>query len=149
MSPIIVLLHNTSVLELEVKIFIQDFLVEIRTYGFIKYFQSSRSNAAPDHHTTTTMSTVGEMFFLGNAVSFTSDVTTHNTKFNFCLVSLQNMCPKVLRIISMYWKLFCSLGNLCTPATPGKIQHCFRFSLFVDSECHCVSLETQSLKMAL
>ncbi len=49
--------------------------------------------------------TVGMMFFLLNVVGFTPDVTAHtpSKKFNFCRISPQNICPKVLEIIKIFF----------------------------------------------
>jgi len=51
-------------------------------------------------------------------VGFTPDVTGHTTsiKFNFCLISPQNICPKVLGgNQDMFWQMWddplCSLGS--------------------------------------
>ncbi len=129
--------------------------------------------------------------------------------FNFCLISSQNVCPKVLGIIKIYFgksetsfcvlvsSVFClgtllwmpflpslfliveswtltlieageaciSLDNvvgffydlldessLCfwrnfgRPATPGKVQHCYKFYPFVDNGSGHGLLESQSLR---
>ncbi len=104
---IIVLLHNPSALELEVTnwwpdILLQDFLIECRIHVSINYGKSSRSwscKAAPDHYTTTTMFDCWyDDLFMKCCVGVTPDVTAHtpSKKFNFCLISPQNICPKVL-----------------------------------------------------
>ncbi len=114
---IIVLLHNTSVLELEVtnwrqNILLQDFLIECTIHGSINYGKLSRSwscKAAPDHHTTTTMFDCWSVLFFKCCVGFTSDVTGHtpSKKFNFCCISPQNICPKVLGIIKIFfWQIW-------------------------------------------
>ncbi len=111
---IIVLLHNTSALELEVTnwwpdILLQDFLIECRIHGSINYGKSSRSwscKAAPDHHTTTTMFDCWyDVLFMKCCVGFTPDVTGHipSKKLNFCLISPQNICLKVLGIIDIFF----------------------------------------------
>ncbi len=103
---IIVLLHNPSALELKVTnwrpvILFQDFLIECRIHGSINYGKSSRSwscKAAPEHHTTTTMFDCWyHVLFMKCCVGFTADVMGHtpSKKFNFCLISPQNICPKV------------------------------------------------------
>ncbi len=104
---IIVQLHNPSALELEVTnwrpdILLQDFLIECRIPGSINYGKLSRSwscKAAPDHYTTTTMFDCWyDVLFMKCCVGFTPDVTGHtpSKKFNFCLISPQNICPKFL-----------------------------------------------------
>ncbi len=73
-----------------------------RIHGSINYGKSSRSwscKAAPDHHTTTTMFDCWyDVLFMKCCVGFTPDVTGHTPSkmFNFCLISPQNICPKVL-----------------------------------------------------
>ncbi len=49
--------------------------------------------------------TVGMMFFLWNAVGFAADVTGHapSKKFNLRLISPQNICPKFLGIIKIFF----------------------------------------------
>ncbi len=49
--------------------------------------------------------TVGMMFFLWNAVLIYArcNRTTPSKKFNFCLISPQNICPKVLGIIKIFF----------------------------------------------
>ncbi len=62
--------------------------------------------AAPDHHSTTTMLTVWyDVIFMKCCVGFTPDVTGHtpSKKFNFCLISPQNICPKVLGNIKIFF----------------------------------------------
>ncbi len=52
-----------------------------------------------DHHTTTTMFDCWyDVLFMKCCVGFTPDVTGHapSKKLNFCLISPQNICPKVL-----------------------------------------------------
>ncbi len=111
---IIVLLHNPSALELEVTnwwldILLHDFLIECRIHGSINYGKSSSSwscKAAPDHHTTTTMFDCWyDALFMKCCVGFMPDVTGHirSKKFNFCLISPQNICPKVLGIINIFF----------------------------------------------
>ncbi len=114
MFGIIVLLHNPSALELEVTnwrsdILLQDFLIECRIHGSIIYGKSSRSwscKATPDHRTTTTMFDCWyDVLFMKCCVGFTLDVTGHapSKKFNFCLISPQNICPKFLGIIKIFF----------------------------------------------
>ncbi len=60
----------------------------------------------PDHHTTTTMFDCWyDVLFMKCCVGFTPDVTGHapSKKFNFCLISPQNICPKVLGIIKIFF----------------------------------------------
>ncbi len=77
-------------------------------HGSINYGKSSRSwscKAAPDHHTTTTMFDCWyDVLFMKSCVGFKADVTGHapSKKFNFCLISPQNICPKVLGIIKIF-----------------------------------------------
>ncbi len=107
---IIVLLHNLSALELEVTnwrldILLQDLLIECRIHGSINYGKSSRSSsckAAPDHRTTTTC--WYDVHFMKSCAGYMPDITGHtpSKKFNFCL-SPQNICPKVLGIIKMFF----------------------------------------------
>ncbi len=70
---------------------------------------SSRScEATPDHYTTPPCLTVGMMyFFMKSSVRFMPDVTGHtpSKKFNFCLISPQNICPNVLGIIKIFWQM--------------------------------------------
>ncbi len=105
-------MHNPSVLELEVTnrqpdILLQDFLIEYRIHGSINYGKSSRSwncKAAPYHHTITTMFDCWYgVLFMKSCVGFMPDVTGHtpSKKFNFCRISPQNICPKVLGIIKI------------------------------------------------
>ncbi len=137
----LVLLHNPSALELEVTnwwldILLQDFLIECRIHGSINYGKSSRSwscKAAPDHHTTTTMFDCWyDVLFMKCCVGFTPDVTGHtpSKKFNFCLISPQNICPKVLGIIKIFfWQmwdaLFCSFWSAVAFAL--ELSHGCRF----------------------
>ncbi len=113
MFGIIVLLHNPSVLELDVTnwrldILLQDFLIECRIHGSINYGMLSRSwscKAAPDHHTTTTMFDCWyDVLFMKSCVGFMPDLTGHapSKKFSFCRISPQNICPKVLGIIKIF-----------------------------------------------
>ncbi len=113
MFGIIVLLHNPRALELEVTnwqpdLLLQDFLIKCRIHGSINYGKSSRSwscKAAPDHHTTTTMFDCWyDVLFMKCCVGFTPDVMGHapSKKFNFCSISPQNICPKVLGIIKVF-----------------------------------------------
>ncbi len=109
---IIVLLHNPRVLEVTIwrlDILLRDFLIECRIHGYINYDKWSRSwscKAAPDHHTTTTMFDWWyDVLFMKCCVGFTPDVTGHtpSKKFNFCLISPQNICSKVLGIIKIFF----------------------------------------------
>ncbi len=90
-------------------VLLQDFLIECRIHGSINYGKSSRSwscKAAPDHHTTTSMFDCWyDVLFMKCCVGFTPDVTGHtpSKKFNFCLISPQNICPKVLGIIKIFF----------------------------------------------
>ncbi len=59
-----------------------------------------------DHHTTTTMFDYWyDDLFMKCCVGFTPDVTGHapSKQFNFCLISPQNICPKVLGIIKIFF----------------------------------------------
>ncbi len=49
--------------------------------------------------------TVGMIFFYECCVGFTADVTGHtpSKNFNFCLISPQNICTKVLGIIKIFF----------------------------------------------
>ncbi len=111
---IIALLHNPSALELEVTnwlldILLQDFLLKCRTHDSINYGKSSMPwscKAAPDHHITTTMFDCWyDVLFMKCCVCFTPDVTGHAPckKLNFCCISPQNICLKVLGIIKIYF----------------------------------------------
>ncbi len=75
MFGIIVLLHNSS--ELELKDFLlQDFLIECRIHG--KTYRSWSCKAAPDHHTTATMFDCWhDVLFMKLSFGFTPDVTGH------------------------------------------------------------------------
>ncbi len=90
-------------------VLLQDFLIEWRIHGSINYGKSSRSwscKAAPDHHTTTTMfDCLYDVIFMKCCVGFTPDVTGHtpSKKLNFCLISPQNICPKVSGIIKIFF----------------------------------------------
>ncbi|KAF7641013.1 hypothetical protein LDENG_00000080 [Lucifuga dentata] len=67
--------------------------------------QVLKQQSSPDHHTTTTMFGCRyDVHFLKCCVSFTPDVTgrTPSKTFHFCLVSPQNIFPKVLGIIKMF-----------------------------------------------
>ncbi len=46
-----------------------------------------------------------DVLFMKCCVGFTPDVTGHtpSKKFNFCLISPQNICPKVLGIIKIFF----------------------------------------------
>ncbi len=106
---IIVLLHEPNALGVtnwRPDILLQDFLIECRIQGSINYGKSSRSwscKAAPDHHTTTTMFYCWcDVLFMKCCVGFMPDVTT-SKKFNFSLISPQNICTKVLGIIKIYF----------------------------------------------
>ncbi len=155
--------------------------------------------------------TVGMIFFLWNTVLVsTPDVTGHapSKKLNFCLISPQNIWPKVLGIIEILfgkceaslcvifdqkWLLsspmdavfaqplsYCwimntdlnwgkwglqffrccsgffydlidestlrSWSNCGRRVTPGKVHHCYKFSLFVDNGSYRGSLESQILR---
>ncbi len=88
--------------------FLQDFLIECRIHGSINYDKSSRSwscKAAPDHHTTTTFDCRYDDLFMKCCVGFPSDVTGHtpSKKLNSCRISPQNICPKVLGIIKLFF----------------------------------------------
>ncbi len=122
--------------------------IECRIHGSINYGKSSSRSwsckAAPDHHTTTTMFECWyDFLFMKCCVDFMPDVTGHtpSKKFNFCLISPQNICPKVLDEL-----LLSSWSNFGRPATPGKVHHCSKFSPFVDNGSDCGSLESQSLR---
>ncbi len=73
----------------------------VQNSWFHYYGKSSRSwscKAAPDHHTTTTMFDYWyDVLFMKSFVGFTADVTGHepSKKFNFCLISPQNICPSL------------------------------------------------------
>ncbi len=90
-------------------ILLQDFLIECRIHGSIINGKSSRSwscKAAPDHHTTTTMFDCWyDVLFMKCCDGFTPDVMGHtpSKKFNFCLISPQNICLKVLGIIKIFF----------------------------------------------
>ncbi len=88
-------------------ILLQDFLIECRIHGSINYGKSSMSwSCKADHHTTTTMFDCWyDVPFMKCCVGFTPDVTGHapSKKFNFCLISPQNICPKVLGIIKIFF----------------------------------------------
>ncbi len=93
-------------------ILLQNFLIECRIHGSINYGKSSRSwncKAASDHHTTTTtmFDCWYDVFFMKCCVGFMPDVTGHapSKKLNFCL-SPQNICPKVLGIIKIFWQMW-------------------------------------------
>ncbi len=86
-------------------ILLQDFLYMI--HGPINYGNSSRSSnckAAPGHHNTTTIfDCCYDVLFIKYCVGFIPDVMghAHSKKFNFCLISPQNIFPKALEIIKM------------------------------------------------
>ncbi len=83
-------------------------MIECRIHGSINYGKSSRSwscKAAPDHHTTTTMFDFWyDVLFMKCCVGLTPNVMGHtpSKKFNFCHISPQNICPKVLGIIKIF-----------------------------------------------
>ncbi len=85
---------------------LQDFLIECRIHGSINYGKSSRSwscKAAPDHHTTTTMFDCWyDVLFMQCCVGFTPDSKPFK-KLNFCHISPQNICPKFLGIIKIFF----------------------------------------------
>ncbi len=77
---IIVLLHNPSVLEHEVQPQTITLPLACLTFGMM-------------------------LLFIKCCVDFTPDVTGHalSKKFNFCLISPQNICPKALGIFNIYF----------------------------------------------
>ena len=85
------------------------FLVESRIHGSINYGKSPRSwssKAAPDHHTTTTVFYYWyDVLIVECCVSFTPDGTGPMSfkKFYFWLISPQNLIPKVLGVIKMFF----------------------------------------------
>ncbi len=108
---IFVPLHNPSVLELEVTnwwqdILLHEFLIEWRIHGSINYGKSSRSwIPRPSHYHHHVWLLVWWSFFIKCCVGFTPDVKGHtpSKKFNFCLISPQNISPKVLGIIKIFF----------------------------------------------
>ncbi len=66
---------------------------------------ASRPGPEPDHHTTTTMFDCCYVLFMKFCVGFTPDVTGHkpSKKLNFCRISPQNICPKFLGIIKIFF----------------------------------------------
>ncbi len=100
-----------------------------------------------DHHTTTSMFDCWHDFsFMKCCVVYTSDVTgyTPSKKFNFCLISPQNSCPKVFGIIkiffgkcetSLYVLLVCS--GFCLGTLPWIA---FLYSLFLIVESWTLTL---------
>ncbi len=126
-----------------------DFLKECRIHGSINYGKSSRSwscKAAPDHHTTTTMFDCWyDVLFMKCCVGFMPDVTGHtpSKKFNFCRISPQNICPKVLGIIKIFfWQMWdeplCSFWSAVTLAL--ELSHGCRF--FAQSLSYCWIMNT-------
>ncbi len=81
---------------------------ECRIHGSISYVKSPRPwscKAPPNHHTTTTMFDCWyDVLFMKSCVGFMPDVMGHtpSKKWNVCLISLQNICPKVLEIINIF-----------------------------------------------
>ncbi len=66
----------------------------------------ARRPGPEDHHTTTTMFDYWyDDLFMKYCDGFTPDVTgqTPSKKFNFCHISPQNVCPKVLGIIKIFF----------------------------------------------
>ncbi len=58
-----------------------------------------------DYHTTSTMFDCWyDVLFMKCGVGFMPDVTGHtpSKKFNLCLISPQNICPKVFGIIKIF-----------------------------------------------
>ncbi len=104
MFGIIFLLHKPSVLELEMAGHSPSgFSVEVQNSWFHQLWQVVQVLK------TITLPppcfTVGMMFSMKCCVVFMSDVTgyTPSKKFNFCLISPQNICPKVLGIIKIFF----------------------------------------------
>lgn len=75
-------------------ILLQHFLEDSGILGSINYLVPSITASDHHHGTTTTM--------FEWSVRFTTDVTEPSKKFNFCLVTPQNIFPKVLRIIKVF-----------------------------------------------
>ncbi len=73
--------------------------------------QFLKLQSSPRHHTTTMFDCWYDVLFMKCCVGFTPDVTgyTPSKKFNFCLIGPQNICPKVLGII----KIFFGQTSLC------------------------------------
>ncbi len=123
-------------------ILFQNFLIECTIHGSINYGKSSRSwscKAAPDHHTTTTMFDCWCDFpFMKCCVGFTPDVMGHTPfkKSNSCLISPQNICQKVLGIITIFWAnvrwafvFFLVSSGFCLFALPSPMDAVFAQSL--------------------
>ncbi len=103
---IIVLLHNQSALELEVTngwpdILHKDILIECMAPSIM----ASRLGPEAAKHTTSTMFDYWYDPFMKCCVGFKPDLTghTHSKMFNFCHISPQNICPKVLGIIKIFF----------------------------------------------
>ncbi len=74
---------------------------------------------APDHHTTTSMFDCWyDVLFMKCCVGFMPDVTGHtpSKKFNFCLISPQNICKKYPKSIGDYQDIFWQMWDepLCS-----------------------------------
>ncbi len=117
MFGIIVLLHNPSALELEFhKLMVghspsglSDRVQNSWFHQLWQVIQVLKLQNSPDHHTTTTMFDCWyDVLFMKCCVGFTPDVTGHtpSKNLNFCCISPQNICPKVLGIIKIF------LGNV-------------------------------------
>ncbi len=147
-----VLLQNPSSIQLEVTnrwpdIVLQGFLVDSRIHGSIYHSKSSRSwssKTAPDHHTTTTI------FYCWYSFSemlcyFYTRCDTISKKFNFYLVSLQSIFPKVLGIIKMFsGKTETILCAFCSAAVFVLETGPFLPSLFLTVESWTLTLTDSS-----
>ncbi len=105
-----------------------------------------------------------------SCVGFMPYVTGHtpSKKFNFCLISSQNIWPKVLEIIKIFlakvrqaFVYFLVSSGFCLGTLPWMpflsslfclsdfgdwLHHCSKFSLFVDNGSDRGPLESQSLR---
>ncbi len=90
-------------------ILLQDFLIECRihdSFDVWQVVQVLKIQSRPDHHTNNTIFDCWyDVLFMKCRAGFTSDVTGHtpSKKRNFCLISPQNICPKVLEIIKIFF----------------------------------------------
>ncbi len=89
--------HKLTAWQNVTDILFHEFLLGCRIHGSINYgksFSYWSCKAAPDHHTTTTMFDCWyDVLFIKCVAGFTPDGTGHapSKKFNFCLISPQNM----------------------------------------------------------
>ena len=160
---IVVLLHDPRALEFEgtnwwPDVLLQDLLVNSRIHFSVNHSKLSwswGSKAAPDHHAATTMLYCWHhVLFIKRCAIFMPDVTgcTPSKKFNFWLISPQNVSPKVMRIFKMLfgkcetslcvllWQQWFSPGNSPMDAIFGQ---CLSYSRVVNTDLNWGQLGLQ------